>query len=959
MHLENQGLSLWYCTVDAPAPEGVVPADVDVPITVGMAPPDASNQVEVFYRIDGGPVEHLSAQSSGTDPGAAAQYFTARLPAFHQDEQVEWWVAASCAGRYVPPRDDARTAVRSFRAYGSSNGQRKERAMADAPSENAAPLVRVDPADGANAPTLSYNVPDPTSYPGRSYITLDFGDNDPFPTNAVVTPGGSVVVPGWAVRHSGRGAREVQLLAAREEGAPAGDAVLRPVRMLGGEEPIRGRELINSGVVRFDPDPMTTQFAGTTTGAEGGGEVVKATLTGEPGVQQRREENGRKESQPNGGKEPNGGGGGDPHDPPLPQAVVRLISPAEGATFDSGPNGFDLPVRIRVTFKNRKVHTTAGLPATAILTVNGTDVNAPWADDPVPDVREYAVSPKVLPGAVTLSAKIGFVDRVFSTMAARTIEVRAAKGSDKDATPPSIALVAPAEGLNLNLGASGAVTIEVRGQVVDPESGPPSCSVSLDGGDIVTVTVTSDGSFSHQFTVTSAGDHTILVRATNTVGLTSEVTRMFGVAHGALIPRHRLMLVECLRLSNYLGRYGAGRIVQTFSLLPGEKTSITIRSFESTTTTATETSSIFDSFSETTGDELTNSVTNEDTSKSQSEEDLKASVNVKAGASWGWGSASVEAGLAYGTSSAREQLTKNVTNGASRHAAEKSSKRDVKVDTTRTVTSQTENETTIVRTLENTNLSRTLNFVFRQMTQEFVSLLHLADMRIAHLTEWFQPDGKRVQDRVDYEEVALPQLHSLLQRICASAERATTAEAIILRQLDAVFDYLGNRQAIVQEVSRDVPSRDPLTGQIRTEVDPNDPSKTRPVNEKVTWTRFDPDLRGTWPPQDPDDPAPPFTITVPGVILGVTQNTLRTDGIVVDAFLGGGPALDAYSSELQRTAIAAREAEAEQAQAEVARTKLGVDIVSAGEANKAELYAKVFAPPPKPPLEEVRLDGQR
>jgi hypothetical protein len=941
MYLESQGLSLWYCTADAPAPEGVAPADVEVPITVGMAPPDASNQVEVFYRINGGPVGQLPARWSGANPGATAQYFTARLPAFHRDDQVEWWVAASCAGRYVPLRDEARIGARSFRVQGSSNDQRKERAMADAPSENAAPLVRVDPEDGAKAPTLSYNVPDPTSYPGRSYITLDFGDNDPFRTDAVVTSGGLVVVPGWGARHrdvAGGGA----LLAVEREGAPGSHALFGPVRMLGSEAPTLGRELVNSGVIRFDPDPSSTPFAEMTAATEAGGEVAMPAPTGEAVARLRMEASDRKEAQPNGGKEPNGGGGEDPHDPPQPQAVVRLHSPPEGATFDSGPKGFDLPVRVRVTFKNRAVHTTAGLPATATLTVNGTDVEAHWAADPVTDVREYAASPKVLPGTVTISAKVTFVGQVFTTMAARTFQVRAIQGSGADATPPSITVEAPAQGLNLTLGASGEVTVEVRGRVVDPESGPPSCTVSLDGGDTITVTVANDGSFRHEFKVTGEGDHAILVRATNAAGLASQLTRVFGVAHGALIPQHRLMLVECLRLSNYLGRYGAGRIVQTFSLLPGEKTSITIRSFESTSTTATETSSIFDSFSETTGDELTNSVTNEDTSKSQSEEDLKASVNVKAGATWGWGSASVEAGLAYGTSSAREQLTKNVTNGASRHAAEKSSKRDVKVDTTRTVTSQTENEKTIVRTLENTNLSRTLNFVFRQMTQEFVSLLHLVDMRIAHLTEWRRLDGHRV--RVDYEEVALPQLDSLLQRICASAEHAATARGTILRLLDAVFDYRGDRKEIAREVSREVPSRDPISGRIRTEPDPVEPEKTRQVMEKVTWLRFDPDLRGTWPPPDPAQPEPPFTITVPGVILGVTENTLRTDGIVVDAFLGGGPALDVYSSRLQVAAAGERQASADLADQRAKAVAAALELVADGDDKRAEVYAKVFPP---------------
>ena len=66
MRIENQGLSLWYGTPDAPGPGTVIPAGAEVPITVGMSPADASNKVDVRYRINGGAVESLSAHGSAT-----------------------------------------------------------------------------------------------------------------------------------------------------------------------------------------------------------------------------------------------------------------------------------------------------------------------------------------------------------------------------------------------------------------------------------------------------------------------------------------------------------------------------------------------------------------------------------------------------------------------------------------------------------------------------------------------------------------------------------------------------------------------------------------------------------------------------------------------------------------------------------------------------------------------------
>ncbi|OJF14499.1 hypothetical protein [Couchioplanes caeruleus] len=721
--------------------------------------------------------------------------------------------------------------------------------------DGVAPFVHLDVSDADNAPGLSYNVPDPTSFPGRSYITLDFGANDPFRTDVAPPP-----------------------------------ALPTPVMML---QPRDGND----------------------------GDVPR----GEPR-----------------------------HQPPVPQAVLRIVEPAPGAVFDSGPTGFDMPVVVQATISN-----TGARPPTATVTVNGVDTTAPLTGTPGTAVCEYTTAVRVTPGPVSVSARLKLPGNDFATLAPRQVEVREVPTPPPpDTTRPRLTVDTPPAGARLALSGSGTAALEVTGKAADEESGIDSCVLSLDGADATTVAVNADGSFRASLTVTADGDHQVVVLAKNKAGAASQVERQFTVTAMPRLPRHRLMLVECLRLTNFLGRYGAGRIVQTFTLLPGEKTSITIRTFNSQSSTATATSSIFDSFSETTGDELTTAITNEDTTKSQDEQNLKASVNVKAGVTWGWGSASVEAGLAYGTSSAREQLAKNVTNGTSRHAAEKSAKRDVKVDTTKTVISTSENEQTMVRTLENTSLARTVNFTFRQMTQEFVSILHLVDVRVGHLIEWFTPDGKRMMRTpdpdhhpeiqvplTDYEEVALPQLHSLLRGICADDESAALAEATILRQLDAIFDYRGEWHQVVEEVSRQVPSRDPVTGKIRTEPDPNDPAKTVPATETIAWTRFDPSLRMTYPePAAGHDTATSggVPVTVPGIIHAVTTNTLRTDGIVVDAFLGGGLALDDYGVRLQVALARTREAEALQAEQDAARATQALKVAGGGDAANAAIWATVF-----------------
>jgi len=115
MRFVNQGLSLWYATPDAPAPEGAVPAGVEELVTVGLSPPDGSNWVDVHFRVNGGAVDTVPARWFRNDHVRGAQYFTARLPPFEAGDKVEFWVTAACAGRYVPARDVAGTAVMRLR----------------------------------------------------------------------------------------------------------------------------------------------------------------------------------------------------------------------------------------------------------------------------------------------------------------------------------------------------------------------------------------------------------------------------------------------------------------------------------------------------------------------------------------------------------------------------------------------------------------------------------------------------------------------------------------------------------------------------------------------------------------------------------------------------------------------------------------------------------------------------
>ncbi|MGH9958284.1 MAG: peptidoglycan-binding domain-containing protein, partial [Pyrinomonadaceae bacterium] len=115
MHFEHEGRSLWYGTPDALAPEEAFQAGTEIAITIGVSPVDASNYVELLYRVNQGPTEGVAAKWVQNDPSGKAQYFRARLPAFRAGDIVEYIPICSCAGRQVPSPDQARQFASSIR----------------------------------------------------------------------------------------------------------------------------------------------------------------------------------------------------------------------------------------------------------------------------------------------------------------------------------------------------------------------------------------------------------------------------------------------------------------------------------------------------------------------------------------------------------------------------------------------------------------------------------------------------------------------------------------------------------------------------------------------------------------------------------------------------------------------------------------------------------------------------
>src|SRR2546426_287532 len=107
MRFERNGMAIWYGTPDAPAPGDTVLDGTAVAITVGAQPQDASNRIEIRYRVNQGVVQTVAARWLRSDRVLNAHYFIAQLPPFRPGDAIEYTAVCRCAGRQVPSAEEA------------------------------------------------------------------------------------------------------------------------------------------------------------------------------------------------------------------------------------------------------------------------------------------------------------------------------------------------------------------------------------------------------------------------------------------------------------------------------------------------------------------------------------------------------------------------------------------------------------------------------------------------------------------------------------------------------------------------------------------------------------------------------------------------------------------------------------------------------------------------------------
>ncbi|MGH1387854.1 hypothetical protein [Kordia sp.] len=342
-----------------------------------------------------------------------------------------------------------------------------------------------------------------------------------------------------------------------------------------------------------------------------------------------------------------------------------------------------------------------------------------------------------------------------------------------------------------------------------------------------------------------------------------------------------LEIVLHYKMTNYLGNYGAGKTVKTFSLLPGEKTNISIRSWKRSEVTRKQAENILDSFSESSVGELQNIIEQETGSASSSgsgssknkNRSFSASLNLSYSPPSTTGGFGGSLGLGFGSSSARARSlnsaisnqVRNLANSTTKQTDKADALREIQVNVETSETLQNEVEETITRELENINKSRVLNFVFRQLLQEYISVTHLDKISLSYYNG---------QENI---VVGLEEMDEFLEGFLVDT-RVNEVKGKLLAYLCNIKDYRGNATNFIEEV------REELTPSVTI------PEGFTPLTSSYIRKRQDLEMEYE-------------AYAFKGIIVDVTRRTIRTDAIIAESLLGYGEALDCYNIKLQNEAV--------------------------------------------------------
>jgi hypothetical protein len=369
------------------------------------------------------------------------------------------------------------------------------------------------------------------------------------------------------------------------------------------------------------------------------------------------------------------------------------------------------------------------------------------------------------------------------------------------------------------------------------------------------------------------------------------------------LPVPRIIVIEEYTTTAYLGNYGAGRIVKTFSLYPGERTTISMRTYKDKVTTVESSKNVLDSFSEASATAL-------DTLMQEEQGNIEATSNTSGGSGQsfttstdsrnstksggisgglnlgflsiggGYGKSVSEASTSshgmssaydYSNTAVRQSNMNVLSSSLNKHVQQSNAVRQIDVNNTTSDTSRSGEETVTVRELQNVNLNNMLNLTMRQMLQEYTVITHLSNLKFAYTNGY--PESYTVTD--------LCGLQNMLKDIIDETD-PNNMNNVLCKLLSPYCKVLNYDDDFLQFVEKfELENADCLD------------LGCAPADDYIF--RINKNCRDTYTDGVID-------VTVKGVILNVQKQTLQTSSLIADALLGRGDALDCFNQNAQNAA---------------------------------------------------------
>jgi hypothetical protein len=442
-------------------------------------------------------------------------------------------------------------------------------------------------------------------------------------------------------------------------------------------------------------------------------------------------------------------------------------------------------------------------------------------------------------------------------------------------------------------------------------------------------------------------------------------------------PDPAFYLVEEYQVSSFATEYGLGRTIKTFTLLPGEETTLRLRTWRSatssvsTTSTSTDTrsTSIIDSVDKSAIERFTSQLQTATTDKNTLSSDEQWHVEGEVGGGVGFVHANVKAGGGGDYRSGQEEFASRANQTVKEHAQESSNSRRNTVEAVTSTTSTSassrneaiEEENVVERTVKNINLRRVLNFVFRELNQQYEVFVHLRNVRVAFSTglpgSWREAPLGLIVDLVS----AVADVGPAVPRPASggaegsspATESQTSAAAVaqdLLRLLSPMQDYRGDLVDVIEPVvlslDNGAVAKDPTGRGMQLEapfvdyLDRKDRDGFFVAPRRCSRTyRF---KQGPLNQVDETNGTP----LVDGLIVARNVLTMRTDSVIVEALLGFSDALDPYALRSQEASVKATELANQARELEQEKTSLALKTLAeiVDPKVRAELYARIFAP---------------